>query len=153
MDCLPSGPSELLAGAQVIESEYAAKYLEFLGASPTQAAQELVRKALPLTMECLQTKLKVFRHCIVPLPCSVCTIVASAHLSDKPQRSVRSQAAGHRHNEVLVVAPSLQYDMLPIQETDPQEVVRLGFIGTLTPQEATPPEDAQVHAPLSYNLF
>lgn len=63
------------------------------------------------------------------------------------------QAAGHRHNEVLVVAPSLQYDMLPIQETDPQEVVRLGFIGTLTPQQATPPEDAQVHAPLSYIFF
>ena len=44
---------------QVIESEYAAKYLEFLGANPTQAAQDLVRKALPLTSDCLQTKLKV----------------------------------------------------------------------------------------------
>ena len=45
--------------AQVVESEYAAKYLEFLGANPSQAAQDVVRKALPLTVECLQTKLKV----------------------------------------------------------------------------------------------
>lgn len=44
---------------QVIESEYTAKYLESLGASPSQAAQDLVRKALPLTADCLQTKLKV----------------------------------------------------------------------------------------------
>lgn len=44
---------------QVVESEYTAKYLENLGASPSQAAQDLVRKALPLTADCLQTKLKV----------------------------------------------------------------------------------------------
>lgn len=44
---------------QVIESEYAAKYLELLGANPTPAAQDLVHKALPLTVDCLQTKLKV----------------------------------------------------------------------------------------------
>ena len=44
---------------QVIESEYTAKYLESLGACPSQAAQDLVRKVLPLTADCLQTKLKV----------------------------------------------------------------------------------------------
>ncbi|DBA85160.1 TPA: hypothetical protein ACH3X2_005876 [Trebouxia sp. C0005] len=94
----------------VIEPEYAAKYLEYLGANPTQAAQDLVRKALPLTADCLQTKLK---------------------------------ASGHRHNEVLVVPPPLQYDVLPIHEADAQEVVRLGFVGTLSPQETTSPEDSQ----------
>lgn len=48
-----------LGCTQVIEPEYTAKYLEHLGASPSQAAQDLVRKALPLTASCLQTKLKV----------------------------------------------------------------------------------------------
>ncbi|DBA94757.1 hypothetical protein WJX77_006310 [Trebouxia sp. C0004] len=95
---------------KVIEPEYAAKYLEYLGANPTQAAQDLVRQALPLTADCLQTKLK---------------------------------ASGHRHNEVLVVPPPLQYDVLPIHEADAQEVVRLGFVGTLSPQETTSPEDSQ----------
>ncbi|KAL0049991.1 hypothetical protein WJX82_002221 [Trebouxia sp. C0006] len=98
---------------KVVEPEYAAKYLEYLGANPTQAAQDLVRKALPLTAECLQTKLK---------------------------------ASGHRHNEVLVVPPPLQYDVLPIHEADAQEVVRLGLVGTLSPQQTTSPEDSQVQA-------
>ncbi|KAL0041529.1 hypothetical protein WJX79_006465 [Trebouxia sp. C0005] len=100
---------------KVIEPEYAAKYLEYLGANPTQAAQDLVRKALPLTADCLQTKLK---------------------------------ASGHRHNEVLVVPPPLQYDVLPIHEADAQEVVRLGFVGTLSPQETTSPEDSQWYSAL-----
>jgi len=54
------------------------------------------------------------------------------------------KASGHRHNEVLVVPPALQFDILPIHEADPQEVVRLGFIGTLNAQEVKPAEDAQV---------
>ena len=55
-----------------------------------------------------------------------------------------TQASGHRHNEVLVTPPALQFDTLPIHEADPQEVVRLGFIGTVNPKEAKPTEDAQV---------
>ena len=66
--CFANWPEVQLL-TQVIESEYAAKYLEFLGANPTQAAQDLVRKALPLTVECLQTKLKVSA---APADCSAC---------------------------------------------------------------------------------
>ena len=54
------------------------------------------------------------------------------------------QASGHRHNEVLVTPPALQYDMLPVHEADPQEVVRLGFIGTLNPKETKAADDVQV---------
>jgi len=43
-----------------------------------------------------------------------------------------------------VVPPPLQYDVLPVHEADAQEVVRLGFVGTLSPQETTSPEDSQV---------
>ena len=46
---------------QVVEAEYAAKYLEQLGANQSQAAQDLVRKALPLNADCLQVKLRVSR--------------------------------------------------------------------------------------------
>ena len=52
----------VLALLQVLEAEYAAKYLEQLGANPSQAAQDIVRKALPLTADCLQVKLKVDKH-------------------------------------------------------------------------------------------
>ena len=41
------------------------------------------------------------------------------------------QAAGHKVSEVLVIPPAYQAEILPIQEADPQDVVRLGFVGTL----------------------
>lgn len=53
------------------------------------------------------------------------------------------KASGHRHNEIIVTPPNLQYDALPIHEANPQEVVRLGFLSALAP-DAKPLEDSQV---------
>ena len=43
---------------KVLQSEYTCRYLEKIGAKPTRANMELVRKNLPLTKDCLKIQLK-----------------------------------------------------------------------------------------------
>ena len=109
-----------------MEAEYAAKYLEQLGANPSLAAQDIVRKALPLSADCLQVKLKVLQTCTFHL-----ALEATANTCPRMLPKNMWQAAGHKESEVLVVPPAYQAEILPIQEADPQDVVRLGFVGTL----------------------
>lgn len=57
------------------------------------------------------------------------------------------QAAGHKENEVLVMPPPYQVEILPIQEADPQDVVRLGFVGNLGDSADGTVENLQVGQP------
>ena len=43
---------------KVLQSEYTCRYLEKIGAKPTRANMELVRRNLPLTKDCLKIQLK-----------------------------------------------------------------------------------------------